>query len=140
MKILLPVDGSQYTQRMLSYLAEHKELLGAGHEYLIFTSVAAVPPTAAHFIRGETLENYYQDHAEVVLRPVKAFADQQGWTIRVAHAAGPAADTIAAFAEIEKPDLIVMGSHGHSALGSMMLGSVSTGVLARCKIPLLLIR
>jgi len=33
MKILLPIDGSDYTKRMLSYIAAHDELLGSGHEY-----------------------------------------------------------------------------------------------------------
>jgi nucleotide-binding universal stress UspA family protein len=33
-----------------------------------------------------------------------------------------------------------MGSHGHSALGNIVLGSVATGVLARCTVPVLLIR
>jgi nucleotide-binding universal stress UspA family protein len=33
-----------------------------------------------------------------------------------------------------------MGSHGHTALGNLALGSVATGVLARCKVPVLLIR
>ena len=30
MKVLLAVDGSDHTKRMLSYLAAHDELLGAG--------------------------------------------------------------------------------------------------------------
>jgi nucleotide-binding universal stress UspA family protein len=34
----------------------------------------------------------------------------------------------------------VMGSHGHSAFGSMLLGSVASGVLARCRVPVLMIR
>jgi nucleotide-binding universal stress UspA family protein len=38
-----------------------------------------------------------------------------------------------------QPDLIVMGTHGHSALGNVVMGSVATGVLARCKAPVLLI-
>jgi nucleotide-binding universal stress UspA family protein len=33
-----------------------------------------------------------------------------------------------------------MGSHGHAALGNMILGSVAAGVLARCDAPVLLIR
>jgi nucleotide-binding universal stress UspA family protein len=36
--------------------------------------------------------------------------------------------------------LIVMGSHGHSSLGNVVLGSVANRVLARCKTPVLLIR
>lgn len=34
----------------------------------------------------------------------------------------------------------VMGACGHSALGNMVLGSVATGVLARCTTPVLIIR
>jgi len=33
-----------------------------------------------------------------------------------------------------------MGTHGHSSLGNVILGSVASGVLARCKVPVLLIR
>jgi nucleotide-binding universal stress UspA family protein len=34
----------------------------------------------------------------------------------------------------------VMGTHGHTALGNVVLGSVASGVLARSKVPVLLIR
>ena len=37
MKVLLPVGGSDYTKRMLSYIAAHNELLGARHGYTLFT-------------------------------------------------------------------------------------------------------
>jgi nucleotide-binding universal stress UspA family protein len=39
-----------------------------------------------------------------------------------------------------KADLIVMGTHGHSALGSLITGSTVSGVLARCQTPVLLVR
>jgi len=139
MKILLPVDGSDYTKRMLAYIAARDELLGPGHEYIAFTAVAPVPPHAARFLDRHTLDLYYRDTAEEVLRSVKRFAEQHGWAVRVAHAVGHAPDAIAAFAEAEKPDLIVMGTHGHTALGNVLLGSVATGILARCKAPVLLI-
>src|SRR5438105_5194612 len=122
MKILLPVDGSDYTKRMLSYIAAHDELLGTGHEYIIFTAVAPIPAHAARFLDRGTLESYHRDQADEVLRPVKTFADQQGWKARTVHATGHAAGCIAAIVETEKPDLIVMGTHGHSALGNMLLG------------------
>ena len=140
MKILLPVDGSDYTKRMLSYIAAHDELLGHGHQYVFFTAVAPVPPRATHFLDRQTLELYYGEQAEEVLRPVKRFAGQHGWNFRASHAAGRAAETIAAFADAERPDLMVMGTHGHSALGKVILGSVCSGVLARCNGPVLLIR
>lgn len=140
MNILLPVDGSDYTKRMLAYIAAHDELLGAGHEYTVFTSTPAIPPHAASFLDKSLIQKYYADEAEEVFKPVRAFLQQQGWKARFTHASGPAADAIAEFVATEKPDLIVMGTHGHTALGSVILGSVTTGVLARCKVPVLLVR
>jgi nucleotide-binding universal stress UspA family protein len=140
MKILLPVDGSRYTRRMLSYIAAHDELLGSGHEYLLFTVVPALSSRAAEFFDRRTLEEYYQDEAERALHAPRAFAGKQGWQARSAHAHGHAAEEIARFAAKERPDLIVMGTHGHSALGNVVLGSVANGVLARCKAPLLFVR
>lgn len=141
MKILLPVDGSEYTRRMLAYIAAHDELLGAGHEYVAFTVVPAIPAHAARYLERGVLDDHYREQAEQVLEPVRAFAAQKGWKLNTAWQSGQAADTIASFAEREKPDLIVMGAHGHSSLGNVLLGSVTTGVLARCKsAPVLLIR
>jgi nucleotide-binding universal stress UspA family protein len=140
MKILLPVDGSEYTKRTLNYIAAHDELLGGGNEYTIFTTVPSVPQFAALFLDQNMLDERYREDAEEVLRPVRKFAEQQGWTIRVAHAPGDAADAIAALVKAEEPDLIVMGTHGHSAFGNVILGSVASGVLARCKVPVLLVR
>src|ERR1041384_829572 len=90
MKILLPVDGSDHTKRMLGYIAAHGELLGAGHEYLFFTAVAPVPPHAARFLDRGALHSYYRDHADEVLGPVKKFAERHGWQARTADAVGHA--------------------------------------------------
>jgi nucleotide-binding universal stress UspA family protein len=140
MKILLPVDGSDHTKRMLSYIAAHDELLGSGHEYTIFTVVTPIPAHAARFLDRSTVDGYCDEQAEQVLKPVRAFADQQHWKVRTAHTQGHAAEAIAARAANDKTDLIVMGTHGHTALGNMVLGSVANGVLARSKVPVLLIR
>ncbi|MGL6112911.1 MAG: universal stress protein [Rubrivivax sp.] len=139
MKILLPVDGSKYTKRMLSYIAAHDELLGSGHEYLLFTVVPRLTSRAAEFFDRRALDEYYQDEAEKVLRAARTFAEKQGWALRSAHAAGHAAEEIAAYAKAHKPGLIVMGTHGQSALANAVLGSVAQGVLARCTVPMLLV-
>jgi nucleotide-binding universal stress UspA family protein len=140
MKILVPVDGSDFTKRMLAYIAAHDEMLGPRHTYTLFTAVAPVPSRAAHYIDGETLKAYYAEQAEQLLATTEAFARQQGWKVETAHAADHAVDAIVKVAEQGRYDLIVMGTHGHSALGSVILGSVTTGVLARTKVPVLLVR
>ena len=140
MKILLTVDGSAYTKRMLGYVAAHEELFGPEHDYSIYTVVTPIPPHVTHFLDRKTLDDYCRDTAEEVLQPIRAFAAQKGWKVEVEYGVGAAAEKIAAFAKTGKYDMIVMGTHGHSALGNLVLGSVATGVLARCKIPVLLIR
>ena len=140
MKILLPVDGSDYTKRMLAFVAAHDELFGKANSYTACTIVAPVPAYATRFLERSTLDSYYAEQAESVLGPVRKFAAQHAWDLSVLQMHGHAAETIAALANELKPDLIVMGSHGHSALGNVALGSVANGVLARCKTPVLLVR
>ena len=47
---------------------------------------------------------------------------------------------VAKIAESGRYDLLVMGSHGHGALGNLVMGSVATQVLANCTVPVLLVR
>ncbi len=140
MKILLAVDGSDYTKRMLGYVAAHDELFGATSEYHAITVVGPVPPTVTHFLDKATIDNYYADEAKRVLKPVQAFAAQNHWKLVATHLVGHAADVIGETATSGKFDLVVMGSHGHSNLGNLVLGSVATRVIARCKTPVLIVR
>jgi nucleotide-binding universal stress UspA family protein len=141
MKILLPVDGSTFSKRMLAYLAAHDEFLGPQHDYTVLHVVPAVPPRAAAVIDKATLDGYYAEEAEKVFAPIRTFFERQGLAkAKFVFKAGPAADTIAALAEKGKYQLLVLGSHGHGTLAGLVLGSTSTKVLARCGVPVLLIR
>ena len=46
MKILLAVDGSAYTKKMLAYLTTHLEVFSAKNEFTIFTVQMPLPPRA----------------------------------------------------------------------------------------------
>lgn len=140
MKILLAVDGSAYTRRMLSYLAAHDELVAPDNEFVAVTVTADVPPHAARFLPGDVLQDYFADEGEKVLKPVREFARMQNWPLRERHERGYPPDVLTAIVEAEKPDLLVMGSHGHGAFMSAALGSVAARLLAATRVPLLLIR
>jgi nucleotide-binding universal stress UspA family protein len=140
MKIMIAVDGSDYTKRMLAYLAAHDEWLGNRHEYTVFHAVLAVPPRAASFVGAEVVRKFHEDDAEAVFDPVRKFFQQQGIEAKFVHAVGHPAETIASHADQGRFDLLVMGSRGHGEIVNLVLGSVVTKVLARTATPLLLIR
>ncbi|MFG6447899.1 universal stress protein [Roseateles sp. BYS180W] len=140
MKILVPVDGSAYTKRMLAYLAAHDEWLGETHRYTVLHIVPAVPPRAAAVLDKATLKAYYEDEAEKVLKPIRAFMSRHNLSVEYVVKVGHAADVITSVAGKSKHDLLIMGSHGHSALGNLVMGSVATKVLANCATPVLLVR
>ena len=140
MKILLAVDGSAYTQRMLDYLRTHRSQLGAGSDFTVFHAVLAVPHRAAAFAGPDLVRNYYDDEARVVLDPVRASLREAGIEAEFVHKGGPPPDEVAALAGAGKFDLVVMGSHGQGALANLVLGSVATKVLANCTVPVLVVR
>jgi nucleotide-binding universal stress UspA family protein len=140
MKVLLAVDGSAYTKRMLAYLAAHDEFLSGDTQYVVVTAVPPVPPRAGAYFSNAELQDYYKEEAEKALGPVRSFVAQQGWNAAFEHLVGHAPDLIAEAANSRGFDLVAMGSHGHSALGGLVLGSVTTRVLAQCKTPVLIIR
>ena len=140
MKILLAVDGSTYTQKMLAYLTSHQEMLGAGQEYTIITVQPLLPPRARAALGKEVVDEYYDEESTKILQPVQEFLKSRGVQAQSISKIGPIADTIIHAAQDGKFDLIVMGTHGHGALGRLVMGSVSSQVLAGCTIPVLLIR
>ena len=140
MKILVAADGSPFTKRMLAYIAAHDELFGTAHEYTAITVVPPIPPHATGFLSRDVIDAYYQEQAEAVLEPVRAFAKQAGWTLLTRHAVGSAGDAVAELANTGKFDLVVMGTHGHSSLVGVVLGSVTTRTIAQCQQPVLLVR
>jgi nucleotide-binding universal stress UspA family protein len=140
MKVLLAVDGSDYTKRMLAYLAAHPDLLGQAPELTVYHGLMAIPPHAAAAVGSAQVRHFHETELEKVFRPIRAFFAQQGVAASFVHHVGPVADGIADHAQEGRFDLIVMGSHGHGELAGMVMGSVATRVLARCKVPVLLIR
>jgi nucleotide-binding universal stress UspA family protein len=86
------------------------------------------------------LKAYYSDEGDKVFKPVRAFLDQQKKRATFLSKAGIVPDVIAQMAHNENFDLVLMGSHGHSMVGNLVMGSTATRVLSACKTPVLLIR
>lgn len=140
MKILIAADGSAYTKRMLAFIAAHDEWLGQRHSYTVLHCVAAIPHRAAAFVDKAQIQAFYRDDAEVVFKPIRAFFSRQGLAAAFVHRIGPAGPTIAKFAEQERFDLIILGTHGRDAAAGLVMGSVATKVVSQGQTPVLLVR
>lgn len=140
MKILVAVDGSDYTRRMLAYLAAHEQWFNASHRYTLLTVVPAVPPRAAAALGHDEMASYYAEEAERVFEPIRSFFSDRQVEVAYEHHVGHASEVIAQVATDGGYDLIAMGSHGHGTLGSLVMGSTTSKVIGSCSVPVLLIR
>jgi nucleotide-binding universal stress UspA family protein len=140
MKILLPVDGSPFTKKMLAYIGAHDEMFGAADEFALIHVQTPIPPRARAAVGRELADKLHADETAAATKAALAYFKQKGWKARVITRVGTAGVEIAKAAESGKFDLVIMGSHGHGALGALLMGSAAQRVLANCGVPVLLIR
>ena len=88
----------------------------------------------------ETVARLHRENADLVLKGLRTRLKRAELPFTEVMATGPTAAKIAEQAEKGRYDLIVMGSHGRSAAGTLFLGSVTNRVLADCKVPVLVVR
>jgi nucleotide-binding universal stress UspA family protein len=74
------------------------------------------------------------------LRAARELAERLGLHPQTELLVGDPVDEIVAFADSTNADLIVVGSHGRGPVTSALLGSVSRGVLAESRRPVLVAR
>jgi nucleotide-binding universal stress UspA family protein len=140
MKILLAVDGSDYTQKMLDYVCANRALFDASHSYALFNAQPPLPPHARSVLGSNVVQSYHEDEAKKVLEPALAALQKQGLSATSSWKVGAAGETIGEMADEGRYDMVIMGSHGHGALAKLVMGSVTSAVLAHCGVPVLLIR
>lgn len=140
MKILLAVDGSAYTKKMLAYVASHSDLFGPSNAFTLLTVQAPLPPRARAAVGADAANEYYAEEAGKVTAPTVKFLKRHGIEAKVVHKVGSPGEQIAKYADAGKFDMLMMGSHGHGSLGNLVMGSVATQVLAHCGVPVLLVR
>lgn len=145
-KILVPTDGSNAAQKAALYAVDLAKPLKA---LVIVLSVIdkrsfmgqTVPArkAARHVI--EPIEDYLREAAEGYAGEIKRLCDKHGVQSKVVITAGHPVEAIAKEAARAKADLIIMGSHGKSAVAAAFLGSVAYGVIHKeSKIPVLIVR
>lgn len=145
-KILLPTDGSKTAQKAARYTASLAKKFKASVIILSVIDKGAligqtIPArkTARHIV--EPIEDYLKEAAEGSVGSVKKILQENRVKFDTVIVEGHPVEEILKTAQQTKADLIVIGSHGRSALAAAILGSVAYGVIHKeSKIPVLIVR
>ena len=146
MKIMVAYDGSEGADAALHDLK--RAGLPDEAEALIVSvaDVMMAPATSNYEIAEQALTSrrvtaslmHAQKQAARVISEAKAFTTKAservrsyfpGWDVRREVLAGLPSDELIKKADQWKPDLVVVGSHGHSLAGRIILGSVSKKIV-----------
>ncbi len=138
-RILVPVDGSEYSNRALEVAVELAEALGA--ELIIvnvvdLTRAAVMSGGQAQLVAG-ALEELQDEGRRLVDEACGRVAGKVTATTRVAE--GNPVDEIEKLAAEIKPSYIVMGTHGCTGFNRAVMGSVAEGVTRRAPVPVLIV-
>jgi nucleotide-binding universal stress UspA family protein len=141
MKILVAVDGSPNTQKVLDYLARHRAMFVDGHALIVVHVCPGVPGHVARHLHKGLITDYYAEEAARVVEPVKAALarhDISGFSVDLRH--GRTAEQILQAASASGAELIVLGTRGHGIFGRSLMGSVAAKVLSVADMPVLMVQ
>jgi nucleotide-binding universal stress UspA family protein len=145
-KILVPTDGSKTAQKAGAYAVGLAKQLHASiiaisvvdKRFLISRTVLVEP--SSRYV-AESIEDYQREAAERYAGEIKKLCEKKGIQSKAVTKSGHPVEEIAKEAEKSKVNLIVMGSHGQSALAAATLGSVTYGVIHKdTTIPILVVK
>ncbi len=133
--ILVPLDGSKFSERALPMAASLAEANRSHIILLRAASVSALPGTDSG---PAQLQAIAEDQA--YLAALAAGLSERGLSVEIAVPYGDAAEAILLEISLRNADLVIMCTHGRSGLGRWIYGSVAEKVLAQSPVPVLLVR
>lgn len=140
MKILLAIDDSPVSLRVAEQvIALAGELRTAPEVHVLYVHPPIPVDFATRHVARETLDAYYRDEGEAVLKATVARLNEGGLAVvRHIHVGQPAEVVIRVAAELAC-DYLCLGRHGRGRVADLLLGSVATRVLQLSTLPVLLV-
>jgi len=142
-KILVPLDGSELSERALDPALELAQKVGG--EVILLSVPVLKHMLAVHgegytiLLPEESLKDSRRELTEYLHKLVKSRTDPD-FTLRLEVIDGDEASVIVDTAVAEDVDLIVMSTHGRSGFQKWLLGSITERVLHKTPCPVLIVR
>ncbi len=138
--ILAPIDFSTATNPVIDGAIE---LARATQGRVVLLHIVQAPILTSDY--GLAIESFQEAvtlserHAAKRLAELKAQAQGQVPAVEIDQVSGSAIAEILAATERHHADYLVMGSHGHTALYDLLVGSTTHGVLRKVRCPVVII-
>ena len=140
-RLLIPLDGSPFAERALQPGFEMAKAFGAEVILVRVVTASEVVPALAPTYQW-TSSLLLRAEAEAAEQYLRATRQQWGGaevSVDIRVLAGAPAGAIVTAAQEAGVNLIVMSTHGRSAVGRIIYGSVAEAVLRGAQVPVLLI-
>lgn len=140
MKILVAMDGSTYSIKACRWVIKLTRSLRLPPKICLLNADEPLSNSVAIRIGATEAARYHKENAEYALKKGRSLLQRAGlqWTEQAQI--GHPAKVILEAAGRYKADIIVMGSHGRTPLKSLVLGSVTSKVIAGTAIPIVVVR
>jgi nucleotide-binding universal stress UspA family protein len=141
-QILVPLDGSRFSEQALPYALE---IARRSHALLHLVKVHSITPLPSPYLdSGSYLNSQFdaelrQGEVEYLERLAGGLA-ADGANIHCAVVEGPVVNALEAYVQEAGITMIVMTTHGRGGLSRAWLGSVADGLVRGVNVPLLLLR
>jgi nucleotide-binding universal stress UspA family protein len=140
MKILITVDGSEYTQKAVNFYLDHKQSFGKFGSVTLLHVSAPLPRLLSASLTRQLVESHHAEELANAMNWARTRFAQYEVAFAEKADIGEAAAKICAIAEQDAYDLIIIGSRGHGTVPGLAMGSTALKVLGGCRVPLLVIR
>lgn len=137
-KILVPLDGSDYSLKALDYAASIGQKYGS-KLMLVHVVISPLYAYTEGFVMTEH-EKKLEDEGKNILENGLKYTKSKAIEAESFLAKGHPSEEIARIANEEKYDLVVMGSRGLSGIKAFLLGSVSERVSRFAKCPIMIVK
>jgi nucleotide-binding universal stress UspA family protein len=140
--ILAPTDFSPHSERAVRYACGLAERLGA-ELHLVHVLSDVIPAGPDPLLMPVMPPEYYEENEERARETLGRLLDPAWGSPRSVVTAvrwGSPVETIVAYAEDLRVDLLVIATHGRTGLSHVLLGSVAERIVREAPCPVLTIR
>jgi nucleotide-binding universal stress UspA family protein len=138
MKILLPVDGSETSDRAVQFVVKQAQNSKEAPELHLLNVQHSLPGT----IKGvaDQAKQYHHDEGVKALANARKLLDDAQMKYTYHIGVGEVGEVVAHFVNDLKCEQVVMGTRGMSSVANMVLGSGANKVLHLVNVPVLLVK